>query len=73
MSASQNNSAVQQEIASVNGVALNVAEDVLSADELRQRACSELLRQAAVSSEFLSASDTSGTTGILSEAGRNAL
>ncbi|SBT10275.1 PpiC-type peptidyl-prolyl cis-trans isomerase [Candidatus Propionivibrio aalborgensis] len=73
MSASQNNSAVQQEIASVNGVALNVAEDVLSADELRQRACSELLRQAAVSSEFLSASDTSGTTGILSEAASNAI
>ena len=35
-----------QGIARVNGVALNTADTVLSGDELRQRAYSELLRQA---------------------------
>jgi hypothetical protein len=35
-------------VASINGIALHTADAVLSADELRQRACAELLRQAAV-------------------------
>jgi peptidyl-prolyl cis-trans isomerase C len=33
---------------SINGVALCDATEVLSAEALRQRACSELLRQAAM-------------------------
>ena len=34
-------------IARINAVALNTAQDALSCEELRQRACTELLRQAA--------------------------
>ena len=63
-----NTAAATQEIASVNGVALNTAEDLLSADELRQRACSELLRQAAMTCGLLPESDTPGSDGVLSEA-----
>ena len=48
---------IAQEIASINGVALNAADEVLSANDLRQRACSELLRQAAVAEELLAAGD----------------
>ena len=42
-----------QSIARVNGVALNTADTVLSGDELRQRAYSELLRQALSIQEIL--------------------
>jgi peptidyl-prolyl cis-trans isomerase C len=57
----------QQVIARVNGVALHGAETNLSDDELRQRACSELLRQAAIAWGLLLASDVPGTDGVLSE------
>lgn len=73
MTAMQNDSAVRQEVASVNGVALNAAGEVLSADELRQRACSELLRQAATACGLLCASDTPGADGVLSEAASRAI
>ena len=55
------------EIASVNGVALNTAQDLLSDEDLRQRACSELLRQAALAQGLLSDGDLPSTDGILSE------
>lgn len=64
---------IAQEIASINGVALNAADEVLSANDLRQRACSELLRQAAVAEELLAAGDVPGTDGILSEAATQAI
>ena len=54
-------------IARVNGVALNTARETLSDDELRQRACAELLRQAAVARGFLSSHDAPGADGVLSE------
>lgn len=60
-------------IARVNGVALNTAHDALSEDELRQRACSELLRQAAITSGDLAASDTPSADGVLSEAASRAI
>lgn len=60
-------------IARINGVALNTADESLSADDLRQRACSELLRQAAVGEGLLSADDVPGTDGILSEAATQAI
>ena len=41
-------------VARVNGVALNRPGETLGAGELRQRACSELLRQAAVGQGLLS-------------------
>jgi peptidyl-prolyl cis-trans isomerase C len=63
----------QQGIARVNGVALNAAETTLSDEELRQRACSELLRQAAIRRGLLPASDASGNDGVLSEDASNAI
>lgn len=63
----------QQVIARVNGVALNGAETNLSDDELRQRACSELLRQAAIARGLLLANDVPGTDGVLSEDASHAI
>ena len=61
------NTPVRADIARINGVALNTEVETLSVDELRQRACSELLRQAAVAAGLLDASDTPSADGILSE------
>ena len=61
------------EIASVNGIALHLPTDALSPDELRQRACSELLRQAAVAHSLLSVEDLPSADGILSEAASSAI
>lgn len=69
----ETNTPVQQEIASINGVALNTADETLSADDLRQRACSELLRQAAVAQGLLPASDVAAADGVLSEAATQAI
>ncbi|HMX11963.1 MAG TPA: peptidylprolyl isomerase, partial [Burkholderiaceae bacterium] len=41
------NASVSSQPASVNGVALHAPGEVLATETLRQRACSELLRQAA--------------------------
>ena len=60
-------------IARINGVAINAAEDKLSADELRQRACSELLRQAAQAAGLLPASDVASGDGVLSESASSAI
>jgi peptidyl-prolyl cis-trans isomerase C len=60
-------------IARINGVALNTAEEELSADELRQRACSELLRQAAQAAGLLPASDVGSGDGVLSESASSAI
>jgi peptidyl-prolyl cis-trans isomerase C len=59
--------------ATINGVAINAAEERLSAEELRQRACSELLRQAAVANGLLEQTDAPGSDFILSEAASNAI
>jgi peptidyl-prolyl cis-trans isomerase C len=63
----QTTTPLQLDIARINGVALHTADETLSADELRQRACSELLRQAAVAKGLLSGNDVSTTDGVLSE------
>jgi len=55
-------------VARINGVALNAPEVSLAPDELRQRACTELLRQAAQSAGLLAASDAASTDGVSSEA-----
>lgn len=57
----------------VNGVALARADESLTAEELRQRACGELLRQAAVHAGLLSASDEAPVAGAMSEAASNAV
>jgi len=54
--------------AQINGVALNPAGATLTPDELRQRACSELLRQAAIAAGLLPVSDAPASDGVLSEA-----
>jgi peptidyl-prolyl cis-trans isomerase C len=59
--------------ASINGVAINTAEEKLSADELRQRACSELLRQAAQAHGLLPAGDQASGDGVLSEEASTAI
>lgn len=62
-----------QEIASVNGVPLNPAGQALPADELRQRACAELLRQAAVARGLLADDDPPAPDGVLSAAASQAV
>lgn len=64
---------VQSPIARINGVALNSAAESLAAAELRQRACVELLRQAAISSGLLAGDDLPSADGILSAAAASAI
>ncbi len=58
---------------SVNGIALIDDGESLSADELRQRASTELLRQAAIESGLLASDDPAPTAGIGSEAACDAI
>jgi len=60
-------------IASINGVALNDASYELTPAELRQRACTELLRQAAQSAGLLDREDAPTMDGVISEAASNAI
>lgn len=60
-------------MASINGVALHAPLEALSTDELRQRACSELLRQAAIAKGLLAATDSPSTDGVLSEEASSAI
>lgn len=55
------------ELARINGVALHAAGECLPGDELRQRACSELLRQAAVAAGLLPGGAPPAADGVLSE------
>ena len=58
----------QVEVASVNGVALHAPGETPDAQNLRQRACSELLRQAAIAGGLLDADDLPAVDGVNSEA-----
>jgi peptidyl-prolyl cis-trans isomerase C len=60
-------------LASINGIALHGMDEALSPDELRRRACSELLRQAAVAQGLLPTDDQLGSDGVLSEAASAAI
>lgn len=60
-------------VARVNGAALNTPEETLSVEELRQRACTELLRQAAQSAGLLAASDVAAGDGVISAAATDAI
>ena len=55
-------------IASVNGIALHGSDEVLDAAALRQRACTELLRQAAQQAGLLALDDPANTDGVPSAA-----
>jgi peptidyl-prolyl cis-trans isomerase C len=60
-------------IARVNGVALHAPGETLAPEVLRQRACSELLRQAAQREGLLAADDPPATDGAISEAATAAI
>jgi peptidyl-prolyl cis-trans isomerase C len=57
----------------VNDIALATAGEALGADELRQRACMELLRQAAIRAGLLAADDRPPVGGAISEAASAAI
>lgn len=58
---------------SVNGVPLAQPDETLAADELRQRACTELLRQEAMAAGLLDADDPAPLQGAISEAAGTAI
>jgi peptidyl-prolyl cis-trans isomerase C len=60
-------------VARINGVPLHAAGDMLDDDSLRQRACTELLRQAAMRAGLLAADDAPGLDGSTSEAASAAI
>lgn len=64
---------VTAEMARVNGIALNAPHDLLDEEALRQRACTELLRQAAQQAGLLSADDVPGVEGAISTEASNAI
>lgn len=59
--------------ARINGIALNVPHELLDEEALRQRACTELLRQAAQQAGLLSADDVPGALGAISTEASNAI
>ncbi len=62
---------IRNPIARINGVAVN--DTALLPEELRQRACTELLRQAAQKAGLLDAADAASTDGAISEAATAAI
>ncbi len=67
------NSAIANPVARINGVILNRCEEALAAGELRQRACTELLRQAAQSAGLLAVDDVPSADGVISAAAAGAI
>ena len=60
-------------VARINGVALNRDAEELAPEVLRQRAGSELLRQAAIRGGLLDAADSPSADGVVSEAASQAI
>ena len=60
-------------VARINGVPLHGPDEALGADALRQRACTELLRQAAQAGRLLADSEGPSADGVISEAASNAI
>lgn len=60
-------------IARINGAALNAPQETLTIEELRQRACTELLRQAAIQDGLLAATDPVPLEGAISEEASEAI
>jgi peptidyl-prolyl cis-trans isomerase C len=65
--------AARAAVACVNGVALHGVDEVLDAESLRQRACTELLRQAAQRAGLLDPADACSADGATSEAASAAI
>ncbi len=64
---------IQGPLPSVNGIILITPDESLSTDELRQRACSEMLRQTAMQEGLLPTDDPSPEAGVMSEAASEAI
>lgn len=60
-------------VARINGVAVNRESEELSPETVRQRACTELLRQAAMREGLLDAADAPPEDGVVSEAASTAI
>ena len=60
-------------IARIDGVALNAPQETLTIEELRQRACTELLRQVAIRDGLLEATDPLPVEGAISEEASEAI
>jgi peptidyl-prolyl cis-trans isomerase C len=60
-------------VARINGVALNATGETLATEALRQRACTELLRQAAQRAGLLAADDAPTADGVISDAAADAI
>lgn len=60
-------------VASVNGVDLHAPGEDVPPDELRQRACTELMRQAAMRDGLLAADDPAPVGGAISQAAADAI
>ncbi len=65
--------ALVEGVAKVNGVPLHRPEDTLDAETLRQRACTELLRQAAQRAGLLADDDPASSDGAIGEAASAAI
>ncbi|MBD9394729.1 peptidylprolyl isomerase [Acidovorax sp. ACV01] len=63
----------QAPVARINGVALNSTAEWLDDEALRQRACTELLRQAAQQGGLLAQDDVPGVEGAISTKASNAI
>ena len=61
------------QVARINGVPLNSASEALAPAALRQRACTELLRQAAIGCGLLDPADAAPVDGVISEAAAQAI
>lgn len=62
------NATTNYPVARINGAALNAPGEILLPEVLRQRACTELLRQAAQVAGLLAATDMAFADGVISEA-----
>ena len=58
---------LEPEVARINGVPLHAPREMLDAETLRQRACTELLRQAAQRAGLLAVDDPASADGVISE------
>jgi peptidyl-prolyl cis-trans isomerase C len=64
---------MEPQVARVNGVALHAPDEAPGDEVLRQRACTELLRQAAQDADLLAADEAPAIDGIVSEAASDAI
>lgn len=64
---------ITPDVARIDGVPLHAQDAALPPDELRQRACTELLRQAAQRAGLLTTDDAPSPDGVISEAAANAI